>query len=133
MTTAEQSPEQKKVFHKFCSNIPSVKYIFKNGKTANFVAGQYLTAIKSEIEELQFEIENGHPHISVDNKELTVDSLHADPLEKIKKQAIEEYLARQAAAVNPENDMGTSVATSTGIMASRAIGSITVGSKSPQK
>ena len=119
---------EQKLFHKFCSNLPSSKYIFKSGKVANFVRGQYLTSIESEIAELNADIGFGHPNIHIDPKERTVDSLHADPLAKIKKLAIEEYLAAQQRAVDPSNDMGNSVQTGV-IQNSRTIASVTAPAK----
>lgn len=98
-----------KVFHKFCSNLPSSKYVFRDGGVANFVGGQYLTTVQSEIDELNYEIERGHPHIYVDANETTVDSESLDPLAKLRKSIIEQYIRDQAKAVNPENDMGNSV------------------------
>lgn len=124
------SAPESKVFHKFCSNLPSSKYVFRSGKVANFVRGQYLTTIQSEIDELNNEIELGHPHISIDPKEKTVDSMHADPLAKIKKQAIEEYIAAQAAAIDPSNDMGnTSAAPNAGLVTSRGVSAIAMPPK----
>jgi len=98
-----------KVFNKFCSNLPSSKYVFRSGKVAHFVGGQYLTTVKSEIEELNDEIEAGHPHIYVDSAEVTVDSESLDPLAKLRKSIIDQYIKDQAKAVNPDNDMGNSV------------------------
>ena len=98
-----------KVFHKFCSNLPSSKYVFRSGKVANFVGGQYLTTVQAEIDELNAEIEAGHPHMYVDTNETTVDSESLDPLAKLRKSIIEQYIKDQQKAVNPENDMGNSV------------------------
>lgn len=124
-------------FHQFCANLPSCKYIFKSGKVANFVGGKYVTTIDSEIAELEEEIKFGHPHIFVDANERTVESEKADPLAAIKKKAIEEYLAAQAKAVDPNNDMGNTVGGNSavaGIQTSQTVsgisrGSVTVGKK----
>ena len=89
------------------SHIPSSKYIFKNGKEANFIQGRYTTADETEIAELDAEVKAGHPFIFVKADEATVDSDQLSPLEHIKQQAIKEYLAAQASATDNSNDMGS--------------------------
>lgn len=87
----------------FLSSLKNCKYLFKNGKEAHFISGEYLTDIKSEIDELEEEVKLKHPHIYTDLDKLTVDTTKLDPLEEIKKKAVEEYLAAQSKAV----DLGT--------------------------
>lgn len=93
----------------FKATLPSVNYIFRNGKPGIFVQGKYMTDVPAEISELTEEIAAGHPHIYIDAAEAEVDSKFVDPIaaltEKIRKQLVEEM----AAATNPANDMGTSV------------------------
>lgn len=93
----------------FKSSIASVKYIFKNGKEAHFINGKFLTDIEDEIKQLRDEITSGHPHIYVDAKETEIDT-EADPLaalkEKLREQLLQEIAEKQAAALDPNNDMG---------------------------
>jgi hypothetical protein len=110
-----------KEYHKFCSTLVSSKYAFRSGKVANFVDGKYLTAIKSEIEELTAEIESDNPYLYVDKNELTVSSDKADPLETYRKKVIEEYIAAQTKAINPANDMGNTVSSGVGLQTSQNI------------
>lgn len=113
----------KKVFK---SRIDSCKYIFSNGKEANFIGGKYLTDLESEIAALEFEIKSGHPHIYIDTAEKEIDTEQMDPIEQIKKKAIAEYIAAQKAAVNPDNNMGsTEQGKLTGISNSRSIAALT--------
>jgi hypothetical protein len=95
----------------FKSHIPSVNYIFKNGKPAIFVSGKFATGIQSEIDELEAEIAAGHPHIYVDAAEKEIDSEKVDPMIGLREKIIAEYLEKQAAAAgDPTRDMGTSAA-----------------------
>ena len=94
------------ILHVFKSRIPSCKFLFKNGKEANFIGGKFMTDNESEIAELQAEVDLRHPHIYVDPEEAKVDSERVDPLEQIRMKAVAEYLAKQAAAVATTNDRG---------------------------
>lgn len=92
----------------FKSTISEVNYIMGNGKALMFKNHRFLTDRPDEIKELQNEISLGHPHISQDPNELTIDSEMVDPMNALRHKIIAEYLAKEAAATNPENDMGTS-------------------------
>lgn len=122
--------------HLFKSSLPSCRFIFSNGKVANFVRGQYTTTLENEIKELEAEVAEGNPHIYIDNSQKTISVEELDPLYAIKKKAIEEYLAQQQKAIDPNNDMGNTaqavaikpeILTSRGI--SNAASTIQVGSK----
>ena len=89
----------------FRSNIPSCRYVFKNGKVAPFIGGKYITNIKHEIDELDTEIEMKHPYISA-NKEEAVNTI--EPLEALKVRFFAEFQAAQAANLLKSNDAGTS-------------------------
>jgi len=94
------------VKHAFkCTNINS-QYLFKNGKAAPFIGGWYYTDVQSEIDELSAEIASGHPFFSIDENRKTVTAEEMDPLDSIKKKAVAEYLAAQAAAINKSRNMG---------------------------
>lgn len=103
--TTEPAPILKALY--LCT-LPFCRFSFKDGKEAIFINGQYMTDSREEMYQLEAEIATGHPHIYVDDSNRTVDVAFRDPVEAIKKQAIEEYLARQKAAVDPTNDGGTS-------------------------
>lgn len=122
--------------HLFKSSLPSCRFIFSNGKVANFVRGQYTTTLENEIKELEAEVAEGNPHIYIDNSQKTISVEELDPLYAIKKKAIEEYLAQQQKAVNPNNDMGNTVQAAAArpeILTSRGVpnaaSTIQVGSK----
>lgn len=91
----------------FKSTIPSVNYLFKNGKPAIFVAGRYTTKVAHEVTELEEEIASGHPHLYVDKAELQIDEKHLDPMAALRDKIIADYLATEAAK-DPLQDMGTS-------------------------
>lgn len=69
----------------FKATIPSINYIFKNGKTATFrrrgddPAGQYLTGDPDEVAELTKEVKANHPHIYIDPSDHSVEENLADP------------------------------------------------------
>ena len=91
----------------FKARIPSVNYIFKNGKPAIFISGRFATPIQSEIDELKAEIEAGHPHIYIDADEPTMDAELISPIDALREKIRAELMAEMAAATNPSNDMGT--------------------------
>ena len=93
----------------FKATLPSINYIFRNGKPAIFVHGKFATAIESEIAELNEEIAAGHPHIFVDPNEAEIDSNALSPIEALTAQIRAQLVAEMAAATDPANDMGTSV------------------------
>lgn len=96
--------------HLFRSNLPSCKYIFRSGKVAEFVAGNYITKNQKEIDELNEEISYGHPHLFVEAGRTTVQADELDPLNALKKKLRQEILAEMdAASGNPHRDLGTSV------------------------
>lgn len=107
------------MFHKFCSSIPSCRFIFKSGKTAHFVCGQYATQQEDEIEELNAEIKKGHPHFYIDVNEKTIESDKIDPLAHLKKKIIDEFLEGQRNALN--KDMGNSVSKGSGMVTTAAV------------
>ena len=91
----------------FKSTIPSVNYIFANGKPAIFQQGVYRTTIDWEIQELEKEVKNGHPHLYLDENEKQIDSEMVDPMNALRAKIIAEFLDAQSKAVNPANDMGS--------------------------
>jgi hypothetical protein len=106
MSTTPDTPETPANVQKlYKSRIPSVNYLFRNGKPAIFVNGRFSTAVPAEIEELDHEVALGHPTIYVDAAEATID-VSKTPYEAIREKIIAEYLAAQAAATDPGNDMG---------------------------
>ena len=98
--------------HVFKNRIPSCNYIFASpgisGKPAIFVGGIYRTNIQAEIDELTHEISLGHPHMFVDEAEVTVDSTLIDPMAALRHKIIEEFKAQQVAATALDNDRGNS-------------------------
>jgi len=94
----------------FRSNIVTMRYVFKNGKVAPFLTkngrdSEYATNVKYEIEELDAEIEGGHPNISSKAEEV---QLVMEPVEALKARHFKEFLAQQSASVLKTNDAGSS-------------------------
>ena len=114
----------------FKSRVPFCKYIFKGGKEAPFIAGRYLTDIKSEIEELEAEVEAKHPTIYIDSAEKEVNTAKLDPIEEIKRRAIAEFIASQAAANNKANDRGNYDAGKLNVTTSATVAEAAAGSDS---
>lgn len=121
------------IVNQYFSTFPSCQYVFKSGKVAAFIGGIYRTNIKSEIEELDSEIAEGHPNLYV-TEEKTVDTTKLDPLANLKEKIIADYIAAQAKAVDPTNDMGTE-STSPGKPAGMqtSAGTVNLASKSNSK
>lgn len=103
-----------KTLHVFLSSMQSVQYLFSNGKVAGFQFGKYMTDSESEAAALNAEIAAGHPVISrpINESERTIQSDALDPMSmlkaKLRAEIIAEELLKNATAVNPQNDMGTS-------------------------
>jgi hypothetical protein len=91
----------------FKSRIPFIQYFFKSGKQAAFLNGEFITDTPSEVEELNLEVASGHPHIFIDEDKKTVDTNHLDPLDEIRRKAVEEYKASIAAATDKNQDRGS--------------------------
>jgi hypothetical protein len=88
------------LYHQFQMDKQACRYVFKSGKIAEFIGGLYRTTVKSEIEELQAEIDSGIGSIWVPPEAPTIDSEDMDPVAVMKKKVIAEYLAQQARAQN---------------------------------
>jgi uncharacterized Zn-finger protein len=95
---------------KFKCYIPFCKFTTKLGKDLNFLNHEHITDNENDIKELMEEVANGHPHIYIDKDDNIVDTAITDPLEEIKRKAVEEYLAKQEAAVDATKDLGTTEA-----------------------
>lgn len=81
------------------------KYPALNGKVINFIAGRYLTDDPREIEELDYQINNGFTNIIIDPREKEVDSRYNDPIFRLKEQ-LKEQILRELAATDKSRDMG---------------------------
>lgn len=92
------------------ATLPSVNYIFRNGKPAIFVNGKFCTDIPSEITELDEEVAAKHPIIFIDSDEREIDSAAVDPIAALREKIIAEYKATMAAATSMDNDRGTAEA-----------------------
>lgn len=90
------------------ATIPSINYIFRNGKPAIFVRGKFATDIASEIAELDEEIANAHPYLFVDTDEPTAETATGDLIAGLRATLEAEIRAEMAAASALTNDMGTS-------------------------
>lgn len=90
----------------FKAALPSVNYVFRNGKPGIFIQGKFCTDVQSEIDELEDEIAKGHPHIYIDKAEAEIDSSIVDPIQALRAKIEAEVRAQMAAATDPANDMG---------------------------
>lgn len=97
-----------KILRIYKCSFMSTSFLMPNGKPCIFVNGVYRTDSPAEIAEFDKMIAEGHPHFYVDPNEREVDSAFVDPMAMMRHRIIEEYKASQAAASNPNNDMGTS-------------------------
>ena len=91
------------------SSLLSCRTHIPNGKELHFVAGRYATDNEEEIAFLDAEIKAKNPTFYVDAAEREVDSVRVDPVEAIRKKAIADYLAEQAAKVG--KDTGNTIET----------------------
>ena len=99
--------EATQMFSVFKSTIPSINYIFGNGKPAPFINGRFCTNIPAEVMELTNEVRLGHPHIYIDKEDAVATTEFLDPMANLREKIIAEYLEAQMAASDPTNDRGT--------------------------
>ncbi len=92
----------------YWATMPFMNFIFPKGKVAVFRHHRYATDIQSEIEELDKEVANGHPHIYVKQEMMYLTEEMEDPMKALRSKIIAEFLAQQAAHVDPANNMGSS-------------------------
>ena len=83
-------------FKLFKSYVPSIQFVFKNGKLAHFRDGRYATKVESEIQELTEEINNGHPTFYIDSNEEETTQEFLDPMDELRKKFYKEF--KEAAA-----------------------------------
>lgn len=108
----------------FKSTIPSFSYVLKNGMTAVFVGGKFITDNENIIQELAAEVgskgrhSSKHPYIFVDEDECEIDSEAPTPIELLKAQLREEILAEEAAKRARALDANANVSTSSADQAS---------------
>lgn len=106
----------------FKSPLPSFSYHYKNGMTAVFINGRYVTDDTALITELAAEVgavgknKSRHPYIYVDEDECEIDSEALTPIQIIKLQAKEEaraeLLAEQAEREKAAMNAGANVSIS---------------------
>lgn len=94
----------------FKSHAQVMGHVFRNGKTIHFMNHIYTTNDKKEIEELTEEAENGHPNIYIDPAMTEIDTEMLDPMAVLVARIRDEERKKLMAAMNPQNDMGTSEA-----------------------
>lgn len=116
----------------FKSTAPTVCYTFQcNHKKIQFMGGNYFTDIKEEIEELEKEVRLGHPMIYIDPNDCELDTdAEAKRIQKIKEDAVAEFIAKEAENKAGTADRGTSIASPVKPMGTDKLGSIVAGSTS---
>lgn len=126
-----------KKYNQYFSSRPSINIMMPSGTRIRFVGGVYMTDHPDEIAFLDSEVRAGNSMIMIKKGQEQIDSDALDPLAAIKKKAIEEYLAQQALAANPNRDMGNTVQSGAGadlnVATTKTLAPIIVGSKSGMK
>lgn len=82
-----------------------INVVLPSGDVARFVHGKAFTENKKMAAELQTYADNNEAEIYVDPAEPTIDTECLNPLEQIRRQAVADYIARQAPKVNPGNSV----------------------------
>jgi hypothetical protein len=92
----------------FKSNFSSCVFLLGNGKPIHFINGTYVTDNEGDIELLNAEIKQGHPHIRfpTEEEELQVRVLGEDPLSALRAAHFKEFLEAQRRAIDPNSDKG---------------------------
>lgn len=101
--TLQDAPED--LVTLFMSTLPSMKYVFKSGENAVFIQSRFFTTNPDYEAELLKEIKLGHPYIYINSKEPKVNPKFQDPLSRLKKKHIEEFILQVLAATNEQNKL----------------------------
>lgn len=99
---------QGRILHQYFMDKTAARYIFKNGKVAEFFGGVYHTEIKNEIEELNAEIAAGIGAIKQIAGQETINSLELDPVAVFKRKIIAEYEAGKLHSMNTGDSVSDS-------------------------
>jgi hypothetical protein len=93
--------------HLFMSWAPSIKYVFKDGHVADFVNYRYFTSKEAHVKELTEEIiVHKHPAFYINPAEVKVNPAEQDPMFRLRKMIIDEYLSSLAVKTGLDNNMG---------------------------
>lgn len=116
----------------YTCNLQAAGFVFKNGKRAQFIPNGegvncYTTDIPSEQLELDYEITHRHPNFAVYTGEVAA---LIEPLEVLKARFFAQFQAEQEAAINKNNDAGTSEQTKLNVANTTTISSGAAGSSS---
>lgn len=85
----------------FKNRVPNCKVFTPAGRQITFHNGKHITQIEGDIKYLEEVVANGDAYVYIDPEEVEVDTEDLTPegmVRKLKREAIEEYLAAQAAA-----------------------------------
>ncbi len=104
-TTQTTSPGERRLYK---STFKFGNFIFPTGRVAHFKGGMYVTSDAYEIKELDREISLGHPQIYIDPNARTISAEQENPMLALKKKFYEEFMAEQAAHLDPTNNLGES-------------------------
>ncbi len=124
-----QEKPQKRLYW---ATMPFMNYIFPRGKVAVFRHHRYATDIQEEIQNLDNEVAQNHPHIYVKPDMMYLTEEMEDPMKALRSKIIAEYLADQAKHVNPLNDMGTTSQESIRPQSTSDIASVAAGGDATQ-
>lgn len=112
----------------FKCHLPFCKYIFVQGKEANFLNHKFSTGVQSEIDELTREVQLGHPHIYIDALEPEFDTAIVDPMAaleaKIRAKIAAEDLALRGGDTGESNSESGKLS---GIATSATVSSMAAG------
>lgn len=101
------TPQNTQGKHLFKTRMSSCNYIFPNGKTAIFVNHCYMTDNQYEIDDLNYQIAQGHKELYVDPNEVTVSEDRSNPLAALRRRIAEEERAKVIAEMQANRDFGT--------------------------
>lgn len=116
----------------YWATMPFMNYIFPRGKVAVFRHHRYATDIQEEIQNLDNEVAQNHPHIYVKPDMMYLTEEMEDPMKAFRSKIIAEYLADQAKHVNPLNDMGKTIQESIRPQSTSDIASVAAGGDATQ-
>jgi len=90
----------------FKNRVANCKVFTPEGRQITFVNHKHITTIEKDIKYLTELVEEGDAYVYIDQNEVEVDTEDLSPegqIRKLKREAVEEYLAQQARAAQHES------------------------------
>lgn len=124
--------ESPKLLHVYYSNMPSIRYVFRDGVFAEFIKGRYYTDNETYIAELNNEVRLRHPTIFTKKGEETIMSDDLDPNTVLRKNVRRDLMLEMLQTLDPTRDLGQYTNGKLNAQNTMSIASVAAGGDSTQ-